>query len=188
MIKDLIQRNRSYRRFVQSISIDRESIEQWINLARLSPSARNAQPLKYYISNTPEINAKIFPHLAWAGYLKEWDGPAEGERPSAYIVMLLDKTISESPNSDEGFAAQSILLGANEDGFGGCIIKSINKRAVHDILQLPGTMEIIMVIALGKPNEKVVIEEIKDGDTKYWRDEQETHHVPKRALQDIIIS
>ncbi len=91
MLKDLILKNRSYRRFEQDKSISRETLIELIDLARLSPSARNAQPLKYFISLDQETNDKIFPHLAWAGYLKEWNGPSKGEQPSAYIILLNDR-------------------------------------------------------------------------------------------------
>ena len=126
MIKELIGKNRSYRRFFENDPITREVLIQLIDLARLSASARNSQSLKYYISNDRKINSTIFPNLAWAGYIKEWDGPEEGERPSAYIVMLNDNEISTNYLCADGIAAQSILLGAVELGFGGCIIASVN--------------------------------------------------------------
>jgi len=159
-----------------------------INAARLSASARNAQPLKYFLSNAAEINEKIFPSLAWAGYLKDWPGPAPGERPSAYIVQLHDTTITGNYFCDDGIAAQSILLTAVEKGLGGCIIASVKKEQLAKTLDLPGHLEIIQVIALGKPAEKVVIEEMQQGDIKYWRDENGIHHVPKRPLEELIIS
>jgi len=51
----------------------------------------------------------------------------------------------------------------------------------------PDHYKIIQVLALGKPAEEVVIDEVVDGDIKYWRDENEIHHVPKRSLQELII-
>jgi len=140
-------------------------------------------------SMVKELNEKIFPKLGWAGYLKDWPGPARGERPSAYIIMLNDTTITTNYFCDHGIAAQSILLGAVEKGLGGCIIASVNKAKLAEELGIPGRLEILQVIALGEPKEKVVLEKVKDdGDIKYWRDKDQVHHVPKRSLDDIIIS
>ena len=183
----LIKANRSYRRFNQSKKIEKSTITNWINLARLSASARNQQSLKYYISNNEPLNSEIFSCLTWAGYLKDWDGPIDGEQPSAYIVILNDKQIATNHFCDEGIAAQSILLGAVENSFGGCIIAAINKPKLSEIIILPDHLEILLVIALGEPNETVVIENMQDNDYEYWRDKNNVHHVPKRSLKDIII-
>jgi len=189
MIKDLIIKNRSYRRFVQEFPIERQTLRELVELARLSPSAANLQPLKYILSCDSQKNALIFPHLSWAGYLKDWPGPAEGERPSAYIIILADTEIARSVDCDHGIAAQSILLGAAEKGLGGCIIASVNREHLRKALDVPGRYQILLVLALGKPREKVVIEPIgSTGDIKYRRDIDGIHHVPKRSLDDIILS
>ena len=188
MIKDLIVKNRSYRRFHQELAVDRQTLRELIELARLSPSAANLQPLTYILSCEPEKNALIFPHLGWAGYLKDWPGPAEGERPSAYIIVLGDTHVSKSFGCDHGIAAQSILLGATEKGLGGCMIGTVQREELRNTLDIPARYEILLVLALGKPREKVVIEAADNtGDIKYWRDSQGTHHVPKRPLDDIIL-
>jgi len=186
-LKDLVKKNRSYRRFHQEIGIPQYMLEEFVDLARLSPSARNAQTLKFFISCDAETNARIFPTLSWAGYLKDWDGPAEGERPPAYIIILNDTTISDSYFCDDGIAAQSILLGAVEKEYGGCIVGSVDRLKLSRELNIPTHLKIVEVVALGKPREEVVIEEIKDGDIKYWRDERGLHHVPKRPLDEIIV-
>jgi nitroreductase len=187
MIRDLVIKNRSYRRFDESIKISIVQLRSWVDLARLSASGKNAQPLKYILSADSEKNGKIFSTLGWAAYLKEWAGPVEGERPSAYIVQLLDKVIGTNFFCDDGIAMQSILLGAVEEGFGGCIFRTINKPKLMELLSIPEQFQIINVIALGKPKEKVVIEEIKDGDFKYWRDGNGVHHVPKRSIEELLI-
>jgi nitroreductase len=188
MIKDLILKNRSYRRFFQEVPVERQTLRELVDLARLSASGANLQPLKYILSCEPEKNALIFPHLAWAGYLKDWPGPSEGERPSAYIIILTDTEIRDSVGCDHGIAAQSILLGATEKDLGGCIIGSVQREGLRKALDIPSRYQILLVLALGKPREKVVIETVdKTGDIKYWRDPEDTHHVPKRPLDDIII-
>ena len=187
MLKDLILKNRSYRRFYQSEKISQAQLHDWIDLARNSASARNAQTLKYILSTEEKLNEHIFEQLAWAGYLSYWVGPEEGERPPAYIVVLNDSLIAGNYFCDDGIAIQSILLGATEAGYGGCIIHSVNRNKLREILNLSEQYEILYVLALGKPKETVVLEEITEGDVKYWRDENQVHHVPKRGLDEIIL-
>jgi nitroreductase len=188
MIRDLILKNRSYRRFHQEVTIERETLRELVDLARCSASAANRQPLKYILSCDPEKNALIFARLAWAASLKDWPGPSEGERPSAYIVVLGDTEISQSFGVDPGIAAQSILLGAVDRGLGGCMLAAIQRDGLRKDLNIPDRYEIPLVIALGKPKEKVVLDTVgPDGNTTYWRDKDSVHHVPKRRLDDIII-
>lgn len=188
MLADLILKNRSYRRFYEDAPVSLETLRELVDLARLSASARNGQPLKYVLCCDRATNAAIFPTLAWAGYLADWPGPPAGERPSAYIIVLGDKTLSQSFGVDHGIAMQSILLGAVEKGLGGCMIGSIQRERLRQILAIPAHFEILNVVALGKPKETVVIDPVgPDGDIKYWRDKDQVHHVPKRALKDIIV-
>jgi len=187
MLKDLILKNRSYRRFDQSVPMPMDFLREMVDAARLSGSARNMQPLKYMLFNDPAECARIFPTLAWAGYMKNWPGPEEGERPTAYIVQLGDLELTDDWWCDDGIAAQSMLLTAVEQGFGGCIIGSVQREKLRSILSIPDRYKIIQVFALGKPSEKVVIDEVSNDDIKYWRDEQGVHHVPKRSLDELII-
>ena len=187
-LKDLIFKTRSYRRFDESHYIGLKTLESLIDLARLSPSGANRQPLKYLIYNTPGDCEKIFPSILWAGYLKDWPGPDKGERPSGYIVILGDKSITEVFGIDHGIAAQSIMLGATETMLGGCIIASIKREELRKDLKIPDKYDILLILALGKPIEKVIIDDIKDDDVKYWRDSEKNHHVPKRNLNELIIN
>ncbi len=188
ILRELVETSRSYRRFHEDKPVDEATLRELVDLARISPSSANRQPLKYILSCWPGLNEKIFPCLAWAGYLKDWDGPSEGERPSAYIIILIDTEINVGATWDAGIASQSILLGAVEKGLGGCIVASIQKEWLMDALNLPKRYLPTLVIALGEPAEKVVLEETgKDGDIRYWRDGDSVHHVPKRPLDEIII-
>ncbi len=188
MLRDLVLKNRSYRRFYQEEKISRDELLEWVDLARLTSSGANLQNLKFVIINEEDKNEKVFKELKWAGYLKDWDGPEEGEKPSAYIVMLVDTEIGSNVFWHHGLAAQSILLGATEKGFGGCMFASYNKENIKKALGISDRYEILMVIALGKPKEEVVLDDIgTDGDIKYWRDENKVHHVPKRRLEDIVL-
>ncbi len=188
MFRDLVLKTRSYRRFDQSFAVEEETLRALVDLGRLSASGSNLQPLKYKFSNDPERNAAIFASLSWAGYLKDWPGPEEGERPAAYVVILGDSTISKNFATDEGIAAQSIMLGATEHGLGGCMIGSIRKEALRQALHIPEQYEILLVLALGKPKEIVAIEPVgAQGDIRYWRDGEGVHHVPKRSLDEVIL-
>lgn len=188
MLNDLVRRSRSYRRFRQDVPVSRETLVELVELARLAPCSGNLQPLKYFLSYTPERNARIFPLLTWAGYLKDWPGPSEGERPAAYIVILGDKEITQLFAVDHGIAAQTIMLGATERGLGGCILGRFERGAVRAALGIPGRYEPLLVLALGVPNEVVVIEQIRSNrDIAYWRDAEGKHHVPKRPLDSIIL-
>lgn len=186
MLKDLVTKNRSYRRFYQDFRIEPDTLKELVDMARLTPSARNMQPLKYMLSCDEEKNSLIFPHLAWAGYLKDWQGPSEGERPSACIIILGDREISRDFFCDHGIVAQTMLLGAVEKGLGGCIIGSINREGLRKSLNISDRYDILLVLALGKPKETVVIDAISK-DIKYWRDSDGTHHVPKRSIDEIIL-
>ncbi|MBO7323022.1 MAG: nitroreductase family protein [Bacteroidales bacterium] len=186
-VQEAIAKNRSYRRFYQEEQISTEDLRTIVNAARLSPSGKNVQPLKYYICNEIAMNEEIFQTLGWAGYLTEWPGPEPGERPSAYIIQILDKNIAPGYICDDGITAQSMMLQAVELGYGGCIIATVKREKLGQIISLPENMHIIQVLALGKPKEVVVIDDMVDGDYKYWREEDGTHHVPKRTLDEIIL-
>jgi len=187
MISDLVKKNRSYRRFDQSYKIDDATLNELVDICRYTPSARNIQPLKYAIINDEKSNEKLFKSLAWAGYLKDWAGPDEGEKPSAYIVMFGDKDITTTYSVDPGIAAQTLLLAAVEKELGGCIIMNVNKKQFALDFQIPENLELIQVIALGKPVENVKIVEMQNDEYKYYRDEQDVHFVPKRSFNDIIV-
>ncbi len=189
MIADLIRKNRSCRRFYQNREVDMETLKGLINLARLSASAANLQPLAYIASCDADKNEKIFSCLTWAAYLKDWPGPKEGERPSAYIVVLGDTTIAKDFGCDHGIAAQSILLGTREKGLAGCMLGAVDRKRLRQSLDIPEKYKILLVIALGAPKEDIMVEPLgPDGSIRYWRDEKGIHHVPKRALADIIVA
>ena len=185
--KDLCYKNRSYRRFNESTEIDKSTLLDLIDCARVSASASNLQPLRYVISYKKESNDKIFPLTKWAGYLSDWSGPEEGERPTAYIIILGDTTINKNIRWDDGIAAQTILLAAAEKGYGGCMIGSLDRDGIKKLLDIDDALSVLLIVALGEPIEKVKIKNLSiDGSVKYWRDENGVHHVPKRLLDDVV--
>lgn len=194
MIKDIVRECRSYRRFYQDQPIEAALLEDWIDTARVVASSANAQPLRYRVFHTPQDCERLFPCLAWAGALPNWDGPEEGERPSAYIVMLQDESVSLGDRFtawDEGIAAQTIMLAATEAGFGGCMIASFKKKAVAQICGVDDSdcsLTPDLVLALGKPKEDVRLAEPgPDGSLKYYRDFDQVHFVPKRPLEQVLL-
>jgi len=186
--KELMMANRTRRKFDQSVPMQEQDLIDLVDLTRYMPSGRNLQPLKYVVTTDRKQCAAIFPLLGWAGYLKDWKGPAEGERPTGYITMLLDKSLTEDPMCDHGIACQTIMLGAVEKGLGGCIIGTVNRKKLAEILSLSDQFEILLVLALGVPAQEVVIEPLpSDGSIKYWTGEDGSHHVPKRSLEALFV-
>ena len=187
-IYELMKKCRTIRRFDESGKVDRSTLLELIELAVLTPSSANMQPLRYCVVNERERCNTITGLLGWAGALTEWDGPEEGERPSAFIIIVYDSQIRMNPQPDPGIAAHAILLGAAERGLGGCMFGSIQREKLHSFLEIDQRFGISLVVALGVPSEKVVIDQIaSDMDTRYYRDENDIHHVPKIAINDLLL-
>jgi len=188
MFVDLVLKNRSYRRFYEDAPVSAETLKELVELARISPFGGNRQTLKFYLS-AGEKNAEIFECLGWAGHLEGWAGPEPGERPAAYVVIINDNDLGGGAEVNAGIAAEAILLGAVEKGLGGCMFGSVERKKLARSLRLAENLEILLVVAIGKPKEVIVIEEVgDDGDIKYWRDAERVHHVPKRKLADILLN
>ncbi len=189
MFKELVMKNRSYRRFDASEKVSEEQLRYLVGLACKVPSGGNQQPLKYIISVEPGRNQQICDCLAWASALKDWNGPKRDERPTGYIIILNDKEIMRQSGCDHGIAAQTIMLGAVEMGLGGCMMGAVNRERLREDLNIPEQYDVLLVLAIGKPAETVLIEPMpENGDVKYWRDEVGHHHVPKRDVDDVIVS
>lgn len=187
-IDSLIKQTRTYRRFDESVAIDRLQIVRWLDIVRQTPSARNAQPLKYIIITDTELCHEITAKQHWASMLTEWDGPSVGERPRAYLLQILDTDIAPAARFDEGIQLQALGLLATEAGYGTCIFGGHGKAELSRRLGLPTHLSINAIIAIGKPQEEVVLEEARSPeDVRYWRDKEGRHHVPKRPLSELII-
>jgi len=186
--RELVTKCRSYRRFDRKCPVPEETLRDLVELACYVPSAKNLQPLRYItVFKSAEV-AALYPSLSWAGYLAEWQGPEEWERPQACIVMLGDLEISDDFACDSGIAAQTILLGATASGLGGCILGAVNRKKIRELFRIPETFSILMVIALGKPAETVVIDQMDENDSiHYFRDANGIHHVPKRVVDDVLL-
>ncbi len=186
-LRKLMMEARTVRRFDESRPVGENELEKLVELTRYCPSGRNAQPLRYRLVSSPEEREMVFPLLKWAGYFADWDGPEPGERPAAYLVQCLDSTYGSNCLCDDGLQLEAIRLGMQTLGLEGCIIKAFNAPELSKALRLDERFSPRYVIAIGYPVEKVVIEEIKDDDFKYFRTPDGIHHVPKRSLEELIL-
>lgn len=188
MLKDLVYACRTYRRFYEEVRISEEELLELVDMARMTAFSANFQTLKYAVCHTKEDAEKIFPSLVWAAALPDWSGPEPGERPSAYIIILSDLSLGVKRLIESGLAAQTIMLGAAEKGYGGCILGSVQRDSLSKALGINQERYAIeLVLALGKPKEQVVVVPVgTDGSVKYYRDEHNVHYVPKRSLEDVL--
>lgn len=191
MFKDLVLRNRSYRGFDASRTVTREELAYLADCARLAPSSGNVQPLKYYLAYTKEDVARIQPLTKWAAALPDMTLPHPGKCPPAFIVICQDEQIDNAQTKylrDVGIAAQTILLAAAEQGLGGCMIGNFHAGKLSEALGLAQHIRPMLVIAVGAPDETVVLTEAQpNGSVQYYRDENDVHYIPKRRLEDVIL-
>ena len=188
--KELVLKNRSYRGYDASVKQKREALINLIDHARLMPAARNAQPLKYFLAYEDEVVKKIQAHTRWAGALTDLNLPFEGEEPTSFIVILHDtdlQPVVAQFQHDVGIAAAAITLAATECELGCCMIGAYSATGVKEVMQTPENLVPVLVIAIGKPTEEIVLTEAIEGHVTYYRDEN-VHYVPKRKLTDLIVN
>jgi len=183
-VYDVIISRRTIRRFLQK-PLDLVLLQKFVNAARLAPSAANLQPLEYIIVTEKKLCAELFDTLGWAAYIQPKWTPHVYERPTAYIVVLVTDGKNPYYQRDVGFATENIVLAAEAEGVGACVLCNINREMIQNIFRIPNTILVDSVIALGYKDEKSVVEEMTDS-VKYWRDGHDVLHVPKRTLDDIM--
>ena len=190
MLIDLVKRNRSYRGYDHSRKVTKEELLTLVEAARLCPSSVNIQPLKYFLAFEPDTVALVQSQTKWARGLPQMTLPHPGKEPTAFIVICQDTTISDNLSRfqrDLGIVAQTMLLAAVEMGLGGCMIGNFDAGSVHDVLGLADHLRPMLIVAIGKPDEEIILTDVADGKTGYYRDEADRHYVPKRALEDLIV-
>ena len=192
MFLDLVKQARSHRGFRQDRKVTRQELEHLVECARFTPAARNDQVLKYYLAERPETVAAIQPLTKWAGALAELHLPRKGAEPVAYIVICLDGSLAENPapyQRDVGIVAQTMLLAAAEMGLNGCMIGSFAAGELREKLDLPEAIKPQLLLALGEGTDRIVMTDVgEDGSTTYYRDAEDTHYVPKRTLEQLILN
>lgn len=195
--KGLVERSRSYRRFDESERVGEDFLIGLVDLARICPNAANRQRLRFKVVAEAAECSTVFDSLAWAGALKDWSGPDEGERPTGYVVIAAERSAMGRPANpmtemDAGIAAQTMMLAARsaEPSVGARMFKSF-KPSLADALGIDtDRYELKLVMAFGVPAEEVRLEPLAsspDGSTNYWRDAASVHHVPKRPLEDVLM-
>ena len=190
MIYDLVKASRSYRGYDHSYKFTEEQLKSYVECARFCPSSVNKQPLKYFIACDDQMVVRIQKETHWAKALPELTLPHPGKEPSAFIVICQDDTIDPSLaryQRDIGIVAQTMLLAAAEEGLGGCMIGNFAADSLRNALGLPENIHPMLVVAFGKPDDEIRIVEVQDGNTNYYRDGNDTHYVPKRSLEEILL-
>ncbi|MBF1332241.1 MAG: nitroreductase family protein [Mogibacterium diversum] len=192
VIKELIKKNRSVRGYDNSREVTIEELREMVDCARLSASSVNMQPLKYILVRTEDGKARVLKQVSFAAKLSTLKLPHRGSEPMAYVVICQDEQISKSETGflrDVGIVAQSITLAATELGLGACMLGYFSPDKLRQALDLSENLKPLLVISLGKSVEDVRIVEIEEGEsTDYYRDEAGIHYVPKRKLDDVIIT
>jgi len=183
-VYEAILSRRTIRRFKQK-PVDVKLLKRFVNAARVAPSAANLQPLEYFIISEKKLCARVFETLGWAGYIKPKWTPDESERPTAYIVILVREDLNKYYKWDVGLSAENIMLVAEEENIGSCILLNINRKKLREILGIPDSLYIDSVIALGYKSETAIMEDMVDS-VEYYRDENDVLHVPKRKITDIL--
>ncbi len=182
---ELILSRRTIRQF-KPIPIARAILERIVNAGRLAPSAGNMQPLEFVVVDDREMCRRVFPCLRWAAYIAPHGNPRPGQEPVAYIFPVINLGIREKGyENDVGAAVENMILTAWEEGIGSCWLISVERAKAAEMLGLPPDYRIDSVLALGYPAERPVIEDFA-GSVKYWKDEQDVLHVPKRRLVDVL--
>ena len=191
MMKELVKKSRSYRGYDENRKITREELLELVDCARYAPSSVNRQPFKYWLAYTQEDLDKIQPLTGWARALPQMTLPHPGKCPTAFIVICQETEWDADLKRylrDVGIVAQTMLLAAAEKDLGGIMIGNFSPERIAKALKLPGHIVPMLIVALGKPDEQIVLTEIENGDSlDYYRDDQDIHYVPKRKLNDIIL-
>lgn len=188
MIKELLYNTRSCRTFDESRKVTREELLDMVDCARVAPASMNLQPLTYRLVYSRDELDAVQPLTGWGAALPELKLPPEGHRPQAFVVICQDaERFGEKPlDRDVGIAAMAIYMRAAELGLSGCMIGNFKKDALAQTLSLGASVKPLLLIGLGKADEERKLTDVKDGSTRYYR-EDGIHYVPKRSLDDIII-
>lgn len=180
----LLQRNRSYRGYDNKFVVRNDQLRSIIETATLCPSARNQQVLRFRPVLSDEAD-KVLKHIRLGGALPELHLPFEGSEPRAFVVICSTVEESKYVDIDLGIVAQTMLLRATELGLGGICIGAFDHAEIREALQLP--YEPLLVLAIGRPDERIELEPCHEGDSLTYYREGGVHYVPKICVDDLII-
>jgi nitroreductase len=182
---ELLISRRTIRRF-QARPIEAEILDELVDAARLAPSAANRQPCEFLVVDNPAEVDAVFPLVKWAAYIAPEGTPAQGEHPVAYILVLVNCNHTPAKaQHDAAACAMTIIYAASARGIGSCWMGAIDRRELRQRFGVPEHCTIDSLVALGYPAESPVVEPLADS-IRYWKDEDGTLHVPKRALADVL--
>lgn len=183
-LQKLLRASRSYRGYDTSFKVREDQLRSIIEVATLCPSARNQQVLRF----RPVLDAEadlVLPHIRLGGALPELHLPFAGTEPRAFVVICSTVPDSHYVSVDLGIVAQSMLLRATELGLGGICIGAFDHAEIKQKLGLK--YEPLLVLAIGRPNERIELRSCSEGDSLTYYREEGVHYVPKIKVDDLIL-
>ena len=181
----LLRRNRSYRGFDKSCPVTQAQLRRIAEVCTLVPSGRNQQVLRLKLLTRNNGADQMQGLYKLGAALPELHLPFPGTEPEAFIIICSTVEPDKWVHMDVGIAAQSMLLKAVEMGLGGICIGAFNKQALIETFALP--YEPVLMLAIGKPAEKIELLPVHAGEPlKYYR-ENGIHYVPKIVANDLIL-
>ena len=176
---------RTFRRFKQE-SVPEDVLRYALENARISASASNKQPLRYYAVSSAEKTAQMQSLVRFAGALPPEIGkPHKDEEPTAFIVIC-ETCAPGTADIDVGIAAHAIVTSLYEKGFGSCIMRNVIRSEIQTLLEIPEEQAVSLVIAIGRPGCTSTLVDMKDDEFKYWVDDDRNYYVPKRRFEDAV--
>ena len=184
-LDSLLLKNRSYRGFDGSYAVLPRQLDTIVAVNTKIGSGMNAQRLRFRCVCDAAESARVLSCIKLAGAHPEWGLPLQGAQPAAYIIVCA--TCAENPivDIDLGMSLEAMTLKAVEMGLGGVIVRNFNAGALREALSLP--LDPLIVLALGKPAERIELVPVHAGDSLAYYRRDGIHYVPKLCLEDIKI-
>lgn len=185
-VMETLASRRTYRRFAQT-PVPQDVVDDMIEAVRLSSCGANRQAVRLVIVNKPDDVARVQPLVKWAAYLPPEQGtPKADEQPTLFVAVVLDTSISGDLATDAGIALANLTLAAWDKGVGSCIMGSINRPKLTQMLGLSETEKLHVMVALGYPTHAArAVPMTEQTGVKYYLDENRDYCVPKRSKEEI---
>lgn len=152
----LVMSRQSDRAYDKEHSVEPEKLERILEAARLAPSACNAQPWKFVVVTDRELSRKVGKAAAGLGMNKfAKDAPVHIliVEESANITSLLGGKVKDKhfPLIDVGIAASHIVLAAESEGLGLCILGWFDEKEIKQLTGIPASKRLLLDIIVGYP-------------------------------------
>ena len=185
-IMQVLGTRRTFRAFTRE-PVPKDVLADILEAGRLANCGANRQSLRFVVAEKPEDVAKLCELTKWAAAIPDGAGtPAPEQRPTLYIVVLQDTSVPGHSDIDVGIAVAGMTTAAWAKGVGSCIIGTLPRDRTAQLLGLPENLQVHTGIAFGYPAHRSTVVPLKDGQKKYWRDENGDYYVPKYALSEIV--